>query len=497
MKIFSAYSVLLLWTCLTMSAQTTETYPADKDLQAKIETLISDATFEQAVVGISACTADGRPLAGINGGTMLVPASNMKLISTGAALHALGPDYRYETRIGYSGTIEDGTLKGNLYIIGGGDPTTASKDSIAMPAEATFAEWESLMRKAGIRRIEGRIVGDGRHFEGMAEEPSWLWNDIGTYYGAGATGLMFYENMMSFSVAAGPEPGSAISIKPYYPETPWMEFRYSCSTGKTGTGDQLYMYTSDLAPVAEIRGTFGVDRAKKRLDCSNKFPEYTCAYHFCSYLKKKGIPCTEGPADFRLETDWDNDEQLQIIGSSLSPTLDRIIFETNHASNNLYAETLLRTLGKEMHGSACYDSSYVALNDIFRDMCLGTSKGVKIQDGSGLSRQNLISPEFMCRFLGAMTDSPHFETYLRSLPSPGGNGTLNYNMKSYPAATRNRIKAKSGSMNGIRCYSGYILPSSPDGETVIFSIMTNNCTSPTWKVRPLLDKIMGTLATYN
>jgi D-alanyl-D-alanine carboxypeptidase/D-alanyl-D-alanine-endopeptidase (penicillin-binding protein 4) len=237
MKIFSAYAVLLLWTCLTMSAQTTETHPADKDLQAKIEALISDATFEQAVVGISACTADGRPLAGINGGTMLVPASNMKLISTGAALHALGPDYRYETRIGYSGTIEDGTLKGNLYIIGGGDPTTASKDSIAMPAEATFAEWESLVRKAGIRRIEGRIVGDGRHFEGMAEEPSWLWNDIGTYYGAGATGLMFYENMMSFSVAAGPEPGSAISIKPYYPETPWMEFRYSCSTGKTGTGD--------------------------------------------------------------------------------------------------------------------------------------------------------------------------------------------------------------------------------------------------------------------
>ena len=79
----------------------------------------------------------------------------------------------------------------------------------------------------------------------------------------------------------------------------------------------------------------------------------------------------------------------------------------------------------------------------------------------------------------------------------GGDGTLNYNMKSYPAATRNRIKAKSGSMNGIRCYSGYILPSSPDGETVIFSIMTNNCTSPTWKVRPLLDKIMGTLATCN
>ena len=466
-------------------------------IQQAVDAVVADPSFAQAIVGICVMDSEGNVLAGSNQEKMLIPASNMKLFSTGAALHVLGPEYCFETTVAHDGVVEDGVLKGNLFVIGGGDPTLGSKDSIAVPLERTFAVWEKLLRDAGVRRIEGSIVGDGRYFEGPAEEPTWLWNDIGTYYGAGATGLMFYENMMSFSVAAGPEPGSAISIKPYYPETPWMEFRYSCSTGKAGTGDQLYMYTSDLAPVAEIRGTFGVDRAKKRLDCSNKFPEYTCAYHFCSYLKKKGIPCTEGPADFRLETDWDNDEQLQIIGSSLSPTLDRIIFETNHASNNLYAETLLRTLGKEMHGSACYDSSYVALNDIFRDMCLGTSKGVKIQDGSGLSRQNLISPEFMCRFLGAMTDSPHFETYLRSLPSPGGNGTLNYNMKSYPAATRNRIKAKSGSMNGIRCYSGYILPSSPDGETVIFSIMTNNCTSPTWKVRPLLDKIMGTLATYN
>ena len=501
MKRILANIILFVWTCMTMSAQVAPVSEKEDGLQARIEALAADATFSQSVVGICACTADGSLLAGINEEMMLVPASNMKLISTGAALHALGPGYRYETKIGYTGSISDGTLHGNLYIIGGGDPTTASKDSIAMPVEATFAEWESLVRETGIRRIEGRIIGDGRHFEEMAEEPSWLWSDIGTYYGTGTTGLMFYENMMSFSVAAGPEPGAPVNIRPHYPDTPWMEFRYACTTGKPGTGDRLYMYTSDLAPIAEIRGTFGVDRAKKRVDCSNKFPEYTCAHHFRTYLKKKGIICTEGAADFRLETGWMTDapdtEEVKIIGSTFSPALDRIVFETNHASNNLFAETLLRTLGKEMHGSACYDSAYVAMNDILKDLCLGTSKGIRIQDGSGLSRQNLVSPEFMCRFLGAMTDSPHFGTYLHSLPSPGGNGTLSYNMKNYPASTRNRIKVKSGSMNGVRCYSGYILPSTPDGETVIFSIMTNNCTSPTWKVRPLLDKIMGTLASFN
>ena len=161
----------------------------------------------------------------INADKMLVPASNMKLISTGAAIHKLGPDYRFETAIGHDGTIEDGVLNGNLYIIGGGDPTLGSKDSIAVKLEEVFEQWEKLVREAGIKKINGRIIGDGRAFEGMMEEPTWLWNDIGTYYGAGTTGLMFYENMQSFSVAAGDRVGAPVKISPSYPLTPWMEFR--------------------------------------------------------------------------------------------------------------------------------------------------------------------------------------------------------------------------------------------------------------------------------
>ena len=354
-----------------------------------------------------------------------------------------------------------------------------------------------MVRQAGIRKIEGRIIGDGRSFEGMMEEPTWLWNDIGTYYGSGTSGLMFYENMQSFSAAAGDSVGAPVRISPSYPETPWMEFRYNCTTGEAGTGDLLFMYTSDLAPVAEIRGTFGLDRGKKRVDCSNKFPEYTCAYYFMNHLKEKGIECTEGAGDFKLDTDWESHGELKILGRSYSPTLDRIIFETNHASNNLYAETVLRGLSREMTGSASYDSAYVALEDVFKELEVAV-KGADIQDGSGLSRQNYVSADFFCRFLEGMMSSPHFEAYAASLPSPGGNGTLSYNMKSYPASVRERILVKSGSMNGVRCYSGYIIPT--DGckdDCIIFSILVNNCTAPTWKLRPLLDKIMGTLAGMN
>ncbi len=475
-------------------------------IRERIEAVAADPAFSQAVVGICARKADGTPLVEMNSQTMMLPASNMKLISTGAALHALGTDMQFETRLGYDGTVEDGTLHGDLYIIGGGDPTLGSKDSIAVDIDHTFAQWEAIIRANGISRIEGRIIGDGRWFEGMAEEPTWLLEDAGTYYGTGTTGLMFYENMQSFAVSAGAQVGDPVNISPSYPDAPWMEFRYNCSTGEKGTGDMLYMYASDLAPIAEIRGTFGVDRAAKRLDCANKFPEHTCASYFHDFLKQRGLECTGGVADLNIrESELEDIDSLTVIGSTFSPTLDRIVFETNHASNNLYAETLMRTLGKELRGSACYDSSYVALNDILKDLKVDVSRGAQIQDGSGLSRQNYISADFICRFLAAMTVSPSYGTFLASLPSPGGSGTLQYNMSGKPASLRNRIKVKSGSMNGVRCYSGYILPSENSGgqadglpaDTIVFSILTNNCTSPTWQVRPLLDRVMAALAECN
>ena len=467
-----------------------------QSLQAAAEAVTADPALGEAVMSICAIKGDGKVLVDIDADNMVIPASNMKLITTGAALHFFGPDHHFETKIGYDGQIKDGVLHGDLYIIGGGDPTTASKDSIADALETTFGQWEKMVREAGIRRIDGRIVGDGRYFDGMAEHPTWMWNDLGTYYGAGTTGLMFYENMQSFSVSAGKAPGDAVNIKPSYPAAPWMEFRYACETGRPGTGDQLYMYASDLAPVAEIRGTFASDRAAKRLDCSNKFPEYTCASYFADHLKANGIP-SEGPADFRLCTGTEPADSLTILGSVKSPALRRIIFETNHASNNLYAETLLRHLGRSKTGSACYDSSYVALNDILTGMKMDM-KGAEIADGSGLSRKNLISAEFMCRFLETMMHSPCFEDYVSTLPSPGSHGTLSGNMSKSPAEVKERIKVKSGSMSGVRCYSGYVIPTEGSkDETIIFSIMVNNCTSPSWKVRQLLEKIMAAFAAAN
>ena len=468
-----------------------------QSLQERVEELTSGNVASQAAVSICAIKGDGQKILDINSSMMLVPASNMKLISTGAAVHQLGPDYRFRTSIGHDGEISEGVLRGNVYIIGGGDPTLGSTDSIADPLENVFAQWLSMLKSAGISKIEGRIVGDGSWFDQTMEQPTWLVEDIGTYYGAGTTGLMFYENMQSFRVSAGANVGDSVNIVPSYPETPWMEFRYNCSTGLKGTGDQLFLYTSDLAPVAEVRGTFGVDRTAKRLDCSNKFPEYTCAHYFKEYLNRNGIAC-DSIGDFRLDKGWQRHGEIKELGQTHSPQLSRIVFETNHISNNVFAETLLRSLGREMTGSACYDSSYVAINTVLADLGVDTSRGARIKDGSGLSRQNYVSSDFLCRFLLGMMDSPDFEYFAESLPSPGGNGTLKYNMARHPDHVKVRIKAKSGSMNGVRCYSGYVIPTEGSKEDVIiFSLMINNCTSSSAQMRNLLDSIMAEIAKEN
>lgn len=496
-------SALLVILHSPVSGQPADSISTARKAQAAeiVRAVASDPAFSQSVLSICVCTGDGERLASLNPDMMLVPASNMKLITTGAAIHTLGKDRRFETQLAYKGEIRNGTLYGDLYIIGKGDPTLGSRDSTAVPVEQTFARWGRYVEEAGIRKIDGHIVGDGRWFDGMNEEESWVWNDIGTYYGTGCSALMFYENIQAFNVLPGKNPGDPVDITPYYPAAPWMEFRYECSTGEKGTGDRLYMYTSDLAPVAAIRGTFGVDRGRKRVECSNKFPEYTCASYFTDWLRKKGVECTKGPADFKLKpgpSDIDSGKELTYIGTTRSVELKRIIYTTNHESNNLYAETLFRVLGKEMSGSATYGSSAKALERALQTLGVDTSKGIHIKDGSGLSRQNYASSDFFCRFLEAMMHSPAFEEYAHSLPSPGSNGTLEFNMRGYPEELRSRIKVKSGSMNGIRCYSGYIIPTTgAKDETIIFSILTGNCTSPNWKTRPLLDKLMAGLAEIN
>ncbi|MCM1176997.1 MAG: D-alanyl-D-alanine carboxypeptidase [Clostridium sp.] len=493
----------------TGTSQKTIRFSTKAQLDACLGDIESCNSFKGASVGILAVSADGDTLLSRNCSRLLVPASNMKAITTGLALHSLGSSFRYGTRIGYSGHISDGRLNGDLYIIGGGDPTLFSPNSIAKPRDMVFQEWCQMLAEAGIREIDGYIIGDGRVFPGMAEQESWQLNDSGTYYGTGVSGLSFYENVQSFRVAPGEKPGDPVHISPVFPEAPWMKYIYSCTTGDKGTGNTLYFYTTGLAPVGEMRGTFAIDRKPRTEEAANKFPEYTCAYYFTGYLKNKGIPCCKGPADLGTVfspaamsctgSTWKPvpQEELKVIGSTMSPPLARIVQVTNRDSNNLYAEALMKTLGMVHNGNGTYSSAYMAAEETLKLLGLNPA-GAKIRDGSGLSRENLVSPEFFCSFLAAMMDSPSADDYIGSFPYPGGEGTLKSIMKSTPDLDKARIRMKSGSMGGTRCFCGYILPRSGAREdTIIFSVMVNNYNVPLSRIQARLDQLIALLAACN
>ena len=294
---------------------------------------------------------------------------------------------------------------------------------------------KAVLDEAGIRSIDGHIVGDSRFFDSTAEIDSWQWNDIGTYYGTGTSGLSFNENMQNINVTPGSAPGKPLKISIGYPDLPWMRYTFSCTTGEAGTGNTLYLFTSPFSTEGEMRGSFAIDRKTKTEQVSNKFPAYTCAWHFSRYLSGCGISCSGGAADlgrvFGLAPGRAVvQDSLTIIGTTYSPELSSIASETNHESNNMFAETLFKTIGREYCGEGTYDAALEASEGLLKELGAGT-EGLHQADGSGLSRQDSFSPEFMCGFLAAMMDSPSFSCFAESLPQPG-KGTLIFLLGKYP-----------------------------------------------------------------
>jgi len=455
--------------CVTVQAQT---------LQQKVDQAAGREPLGSALVGVMVQDMKGNVLAQREAQRRMVSASNMKLVTTGTALHALGEDFRFETGIGYTGTVEDGTLHGDVYIVGGGDPTIGVVDTMAVKPDALFWRWKSLLKQAGISRIDGRIIGDGRAY--------------------------FYENAIDYSVSAALE-GEPVKVAQRYPDTPWMHFTNRSVTGPKGTGNSLYLYTTDLAPYSELRGTFAADRKPKIEHFANKYGALTCAYYFWQNLRSTGWDVSGGYADIDRDgyvrgSDFVPMEKAgspRVIGTSLSPVLSRIVRRTNVESDNFYAEAIFRQMGEKACGVAVYDSCRVAAREVLEDLFAeagiptGMLDGIYQEDGSGLSRKNLLSPAFMTAYLRSMARSKAFDAFLTSLPQPG-EGTLATVLPKLPAAQKARLRFKSGSMDGVLCYSGYVLDT--EGRpTHAFSLMVGGAAVKTSVLRDILGGLIETL----
>jgi D-alanyl-D-alanine carboxypeptidase/D-alanyl-D-alanine-endopeptidase (penicillin-binding protein 4) len=462
------------------------------NIQNYIGKLKKDTLFTDAVVGIMVMDSRGKSIASWNPDMPLLTASTMKTITTGVALNLLGADFRFSTKIGYSGEIRNGVLYGDLYIVGGGDPTLGSSDTLAIPVENLFLQWRDAIAAAGIRRINGHIVADDRFFEPEIVPESWSWSNLGPAYGSGVSGLSFYENLQKFKFIPGINPGDRVSLMGVYPEIPGMEYRNELTTGDVKSGNRSSYYISDLAKISQIKGTLAAGSDSISITFSNKFPHLSCAWEFRQYLLKSGIISDSKIKDAR-EFNSLQPYQLTIVAETLSPALSSIVNVTNRISNNFYAETLLKMIGKRATGVGSYDSARVALRRELDGMGI-KKRGFAQSDGSGLSRQNYVSARFFCNYFSKMRESSSFTTFFNSLPQPGGPGTLKSILANEQNEKKTRIHAKSGSLGNVRCYAGYV--ERDNGELIYFAILANNFSARTAQMQIGIEGFMRELINY-
>ena len=384
--------------------------------------------LENAVWGMLAVNFRGDTLVNLNSRKCMVPASNMKLVTTAAALLKLGRNYSFKTTLATDGPIQDSTLVGNLYIIGGGDPLIGNLFSYLPGEDVPFGKWHKILENNGIRRINGEIIGDGSYFCGELRHTDWSTEDDRSKDGVVPSGLT-WRGKMGDSIPDGP---------------------------------------------------------------------LAAAVHFHRWLVQNGIEIS----GIAREADGDpSADSLVLLGTAPSASLAHIVTIANRQSDNFCAETLLKAIGKATDGSDEYDSATAALHRALSPIGLaGPSAKMRFADGSGLSRKNYLSPEFLVRLLRAMARTGLYRDYLNSLPRPGRrDGTLATRMSKAPAEVKARICMKSGSMNGVRCFSGYILPSGGGAasETIAFSLMVNNYVGRQAELAPILDKLILELANCN
>ena len=289
---------------------------------------------------------DGKTVCSYDTDRLQSPASVLKTVATATALEILGEDYRYPTTLEYDGTLENGTLKGNLYIKGSGDPSLGS--SYFAPDQNKFlSAWIAALQKAGIRRITGSIISDESIFDTEGASVKWLREDMGNYYAPGSYGLSVFDNMYKLSLQTGAV-GSRPVLKGTEPNIPFIRFKNYLKTASVSS-DSAYIIGAPLDDVRYLYGVLPANRETYVLKGDIPDPALYLAHYLTDRLRQKGIQVDGAPSCYRIEAEenrWNKKERKEIV-TTYSPTLREIASVCNHVSHNLYADALLKTIGMQ------------------------------------------------------------------------------------------------------------------------------------------------------
>ena len=419
-----------------------------------VNTMMTDPVLKNATWGFVIYDPKTKKvISSYNENTPLVPASTTKLLTTETALNLLGENYRWNTQLEYSGTVdENGVLTGNLYIVGSGDPSLGTNKAGASSYREIIDTFKEALSTEGIKKVNGDIIIQTALFKGnisrLPENVVWLENN-NYYLPVGATKEINPANERLIVKRAMPTE----SVKKYFYVSP---------------------YTNQMVYAEKYEGD-GV--------LTTKLPDAPAflANSFRATLEKSGIAVT---GKVQTKTVDGQPESRKTINVYKSPTLADIVYYTNQRSDNSLAEALLKTVGYFKKGNQTPDSGREVVTEHLKDVAFDF-EGLNYMDGSGLSRNNKVTPISQVKYLTSLMGTKYYQTYFNSLPIGGQSGTLK---KMFLENGNGQVFAKTGTLNKVKTLAGYIKTNS--GKTLVFSLLVNNYAGSVDMVKKRMEQII-------
>jgi serine-type D-Ala-D-Ala carboxypeptidase/endopeptidase (penicillin-binding protein 4) len=406
----------------------------------------------------------------------LAPASTQKIITSVTAFELLGKDYRYKTKFGYQGSIENRRLNGRIFVLPTCDPTLGSWRYEATKESGVTNRIIKSIKSLRIDTADYMLFIDDRNFEVNNTPDGWIWQDIGNYYGAGAAAFNWRENQYDIVLRSGDQIGDQVElvdIKPYFYKE--YEVISKVTAAAKGTGDNAYIYLPAGTTTAFIKGTIPV--SEKRFTISGAIPDPASEFYNRMHdtLKKAGVVAVydmnamfNGAQDFPLITK----ENSTFFHTEISPSLDSIIYWFNKKSINLYGEALIKTFAYEKQGFGSTDSGVAIVKKFWNEKGLDEDE-LNIYDGSGLSPLNRVTTHAQVEILKYAITKDWFPHFYNSLPEYNG------------------MKIKSGTISDVKGFCGY--HKAKDGKEYIFSFLVNNYSGKTSGLVNKMYKVLDEL----
>jgi serine-type D-Ala-D-Ala carboxypeptidase/endopeptidase (penicillin-binding protein 4) len=459
-------------------------------IQKDIDAILAQPALASGYWGVLVTSLrSGETVYALNARKLMMPASTMKIVTLAASADRLGWDYTYTTRFSSVGRIEKGALDGDVIVAGTGDPSFGTADG---SAERAFDACAERLKALGVRTILGRIVGDDSAFDDDGLGFGWSWDDLPDDYAAGVSALQYNENAVRITVAPGPAPGEIAAVALDPPDS-GLTAENQLRTTPEGSAVSIEARRLPGSSRLELRGSIPLGSVPATRVVSVDNPTLFFVKALRNGLIARGIDVRSAAVDIddMSEAPRLRDHAVELF-THRSPPLSMLAVRLMKASQNLYAETLLKTIGAAA-GTPTGLAGRMAVQAALQTWGIAPESLI-LRDGSGLSRYDYVTAETLVTILSHVAADDRLRgPFEASLPIAGRDGTLAARMRGTPA--EGNVRAKTGSMANVRALSGYATTAA--GEPLAFSIIANNFEAAGSVVTDAIDAIVARLVRGN